>query len=130
MCHKSLTSCFNLQGFGEAVRFQDFTEDQLEAAIHKVIGDPSYKEAISAASAIYRSQPMTALQRAVWWIEHVMKHGGRHYRTHALDMPWYQYLMLDILVFLMVVLFSVVVLLRFCVSFLFVRKSTTKVKTN
>ena len=78
-----------------------FTEDQLEAMIHKVIGNASYKEALSSAAAVYRPQPMTAIQRAVWWIEHVLEHGGRHYRTYALYMPWYQYLMLDISVVLM-----------------------------
>ena len=42
---------------------------------------------------------MTPQQRSLYWIEHVMKHGGKHLHSYALDMPWYQYLMLDIACF-------------------------------
>ncbi len=93
-----------------------FTPDELEAAVIRVATTPSYKDAISLASSVYKLQPMTSLQRVVWWIEHVLATGGSHYRSYALDMPWYQYLMLDILVFVLVVVHIAVSLIGFCAS--------------
>lgn len=121
---------FPLKGFGEELNIREFTADELEATIHKVIGNPSYQEAISSASALYRSRPMTALQRAVWWIEHVLKHGGRHYRSFALDMPWYQYLMLDIFAFVLAIFITSITLLKLCVSKLCGSKTKGKEKVN
>ena len=46
---------------------------------------------------------MNPRQTAVHWIEHVLEFGGKHLRSHALDLPWYQYLMLDIAALLLVV---------------------------
>ena len=35
-------------------------------------------------------------KRAAFWVDHVIKYGNSHLRSHGLDLPWYQYVMLDI----------------------------------
>lgn len=50
-------------------------------------------------------QPVDGLKRAVWWIEYVIRHkGARHLRSPILDIPWWQYFMLDVIGFLLAVL--------------------------
>ncbi|KOB73230.1 UDP-glycosyltransferase UGT33D8 [Operophtera brumata] len=45
-----------------------------------------------------RDQPQSALERAVWWTEHVLRHGGgRHLRARAANMSWAEYLDVELL---------------------------------
>ena len=88
-------------GFSKTVDVMNFTSEELHSIIQEVMGDSTYKEKISHASAIFNSQSMSPRQRAAFWVEHVLEYGGDHLRAHALDMPAYQYLMLDIAALLM-----------------------------
>jgi glucuronosyltransferase len=56
-------------------------------------------------SAISKDEPQSSLNRAVWWAEYVIRHNGaRHLRSAALDLAWYQYLLLDVMAFLFILL--------------------------
>lgn len=40
---------------------------------------------------------MTGLEKAVWWSEYVIRHGGtRHLRSPTADISWFEYLLLDV----------------------------------
>lgn len=55
-------------------------------------------------SALTKDQPQSPMERAVWWTEYVLRHNGaRHLRSAAVDMPWYQYFLLDVIAFLLAV---------------------------
>lgn len=55
-------------------------------------------------SAIMRDQPIPPLENAIFWVEYVMRHNGApHFRSAALDLTWYQYLMVDVIAFVVVV---------------------------
>ena len=52
-------------------------------------------------SAISKDETQSALNRAVWWTEYVIRHNGaKHLQSAALDLAWYQYLLLDVAAFL------------------------------
>jgi glucuronosyltransferase len=52
-------------------------------------------------SALSKDEPQSPLNRAVWWAEYVIRHNGaKHLRSAALDLAWYQYLLLDVAAFL------------------------------
>jgi len=52
-------------------------------------------------SLLTKDQPQSPMERAVWWVEYVLRHkGARHLKSAAVDMPWYQYFLLDVLGFL------------------------------
>ena len=78
-----------------------FQVDDLISSIHDVLNN-TYQEKIHHLSRVFRSRPMSPSQRAAYWVDHVLRFGGDHLHTSALDMPWYQYLMLDIALFLMI----------------------------
>ena len=92
-------------GYGLRMNILKFTADELVDNIHKVLTEKSFKMATQKASDILKSQPMTTQDTSAYWVEHVLKHGGEHLRTGAMDMPLYQFLMLDILLFVLVVSF-------------------------
>ncbi len=65
---------------------------------------------------------MTATERATYWIEHVLKYEGDHLHSYALDMPWYQYPMLDILFFVLAMF--LVVVSAFCMFVIYIKNIT------
>ncbi|XP_040822608.1 UDP-glucuronosyltransferase 2B16-like isoform X4 [Ochotona curzoniae] len=89
---------------GAALRlnWKTMSSTELANALKTVINDPSYKENIMKLSRIHHDQPMKPLDRAVFWIEHVMRHkGAKHLRVAAHDLTWYQYHSLDVIGFLL-----------------------------
>ena len=92
-------------GYGIDMNILKFTVGELFNNIHKMLGEKRFKMATQKASDILKSRPITPQDTAAYWVEHVLKHGGEHLRTGAMDMPLYQFLMLDILLFVLVVSF-------------------------
>ncbi|XP_042333612.1 UDP-glucuronosyltransferase 2A2-like isoform X4 [Sceloporus undulatus] len=75
-------------------------QDLLDA-VNTVIHNVTYKENAVRVSQIHHDQPMKPLDRAVFWIEFVMRHkGAKHLRVAAHDLTWYQYHSIDVIVFL------------------------------
>ena len=88
------------KGFGEILKLHDFTTDQLFSTIDKMLNEKRYMESVKKLSSIYREVQASGLRDPVFWVEHVIKYGASHLRSHAYEMPNYQYLMIDVLVFL------------------------------
>jgi glucuronosyltransferase len=73
-------------------------------------------ENVQSFSRIYRDQPLTPLEQAVYWTEYVIRQkGAPHLRSAVLDLAWYQYLMLDIIAVLAFVTVCVLVAV-YCIS--------------
>lgn len=98
-------------GFGLCMNIKDFTSDQLFDNILEVLINPRYRSTIQKASAIFKDQPVHPLNRTVFWIEHVINFGGKHLRPFSMDMPLYQFLMLDVIGLLLVAVMSVIIAL-------------------
>uniref|UniRef100_A0A8B9PHW2 UDP-glucuronosyltransferase n=1 Tax=Apteryx owenii TaxID=8824 RepID=A0A8B9PHW2_APTOW len=76
------------------------TQDLVDA-VNTVINNSTYKENALRLSRIHHDQPMKPLDRAVFWIEFVMRHkGAKHLRPASHHLTWYQYHCLDVLAFL------------------------------
>ena len=99
------------KGYGLSMNLYDFTAAQLLDNIHNILGDKSYKERVTKASEIFRSQDQSPVERATFWIEHVCRFGGDHLRSAGNDLPLYSYLMLDILGFILITLHILIYLL-------------------
>lgn len=51
---------------------------------------------------------MSAMDTAVYWTEYVIRHkGAAHLKPVTVDMPWYQYLLLDIIALYALVFYTV-----------------------
>lgn len=81
---------------------------------HQIFIRFRYKENVIAASKILTDNMMSGLDLAVWWAEYVIRHNGtQHLRSATIDVPFYEYLCLDVLLFLMIVI-ALVCYLIYC----------------
>ncbi|XP_078287805.1 UDP-glucuronosyltransferase 2A1-like isoform X3 [Rhinoraja longicauda] len=89
------------KGVAVVLNFVTLSVQDLVVALNTVINDTRYKENAVKLSIIHRDQPMSPLERSVYWIEFVMRHGGaKHLRPAAHSLTWYQYHCLDVVAFL------------------------------
>ena len=95
------------KGFGLQLDLHAFTPTDLVRTLVDVIQNPCYKAKIKKASAIFRSRPETPRERAVSSIEEILRFGGEHLRSITTNMPFYKFLMLDILAFISSILVAV-----------------------
>ncbi|XP_004392941.1 PREDICTED: UDP-glucuronosyltransferase 2B31-like isoform X5 [Odobenus rosmarus divergens] len=94
----------NMKAKGAAVSldFHTLSSTDLLNALRMVINDTSYKENAMKLSRIHHDQPVKPLDRAVFWIEFVMRHkGAKHLRPASHNLTWFQYHSLDVIGFLL-----------------------------
>ena len=109
------------RGYGIMVNIFDFKSEELFEAIDEVLNNGNYTKAIRKASEIFRDEPFTGRQKAAHWIEHVLKYGGSHLRSKSLDLPFYQFLMLDVLGVLAILLLAILLLVKHLTSLLLLK---------
>ncbi|XP_023363369.1 UDP-glucuronosyltransferase 2A3 [Otolemur garnettii] len=106
------------KGAAVEVNLNTMTSADLLRALRTVINDPSYKENAMKLSEIHHDQPVKPLDRAVFWIEFVMRHGGaQHLRAAVHDLSWAQYHSLDVIGFLLAFMAAVMLILTKCCLF-------------
>ncbi|KAI4025608.1 UDP glucuronosyltransferase family 2 member A1 complex locus [Homo sapiens] len=106
------------KGAAVEVNLNTMTSVDLLSALRTVINEPSYKENAMRLSRIHHDQPVKPLDRAVFWIEFVMRHkGAKHLRVAAHDLTWFQYHSLDVIGFLLVCVTTAIFLVIQCCLF-------------
>ncbi|KAK5638238.1 hypothetical protein RI129_012533 [Pyrocoelia pectoralis] len=118
-------------GFGLIVDHTTLKIEELNSTIMEVIQNPKYKEKLKELSELVLDQPMTGLERAVWWREYVIRHkGATHLRSPLLDIPFYQYYLLDVITVLLLLLALVVYIVKVSITVMSipVRRFYSKVK--
>ncbi|XP_062328154.1 UDP-glucuronosyltransferase 2C1-like [Osmerus eperlanus] len=123
-------SRMKLKGVAKVVDIARLDRDVFGETLKEVLNEPSYRVNMQRLSRLHRDQPMKPLDRALFWIEFVMRHkGAAHLRTESYRMPWYSYHSVDVVVFLLAIL--LLILLSFIVVIRYVCCRTcykTKVK--
>ncbi|XP_032254015.1 UDP-glucuronosyltransferase 2B31-like isoform X5 [Phoca vitulina] len=90
------------KGAAVSLDFHTLSSTDLLNALRMVIDDASYKENAMKLSRIHHDQPVKPLDRAVFWIEFVMRHkGAKHLRPASHNLTWFQYHSLDVIGFLL-----------------------------
>ncbi|XP_045474737.1 UDP-glycosyltransferase UGT5-like [Harmonia axyridis] len=101
-------------GFARHIPFKEVTEHIFSEVLDDLLSDPKYKENAQMRSQIMRDKPMEPADALNYWVEYVIRHkGAPHLRVAALDLEWYQYLLIDVVLFILAVLLAVVFSLRF-----------------
>uniref|UniRef100_A0A1A8N0J8 UDP-glucuronosyltransferase n=2 Tax=Nothobranchius TaxID=28779 RepID=A0A1A8N0J8_9TELE len=74
-------------------------------ALKEVLYEPSYRQKMKELSSLHRDQPIKPLDRAIFWIEFVMRHkGAAHLRTESYKMSTIQYYSIDVVIFILAVI--------------------------
>ncbi|KAM9742715.1 UDP-glucuronosyltransferase 2A2 isoform 3-T3 [Dama dama] len=106
------------KGAAVEVNINTMTSADFLSALRTVINEPSYKENAMRLKRIHHDQPVKPLDRAVFWIEFVMRHkGAKHLRPAAHNLTWYQYHSLDVIGFLLACVATAVFLVTKCCLF-------------
>lgn len=84
------------------------------AIIIQVIEIFRYTKKAKSRSKIMHDKPMTQRETIVFWVEYVVRHGGaEHLRVGGQKLHWYQYLLLDVILFTIISIGSIVLLVVF-----------------
>ncbi|XP_008071634.1 UDP-glucuronosyltransferase 2B20-like isoform X2 [Carlito syrichta] len=117
------------KGVALRVDFNTMSSTDLLNALKIVINDPIYKENAVKLSRIHHDQPAKPLDRAVFWIEFVMRHkGAKHLRAAVHDLTWFQYHSLDVIGFLLACVAAVIFTITKCCLFCFRKFAKTRKK--
>ncbi|XP_055918385.1 UDP-glycosyltransferase UGT5-like [Eupeodes corollae] len=93
-------------GYGLIVNHRNVTEQSFRRDFYEVLENPVYLGAISSFSKIYRDRPLTPRQSVIYWTEYVIRHhGAKHMQSPAVHMNLWQKNSLDVIAFLVTVLY-------------------------
>ncbi|XP_069696524.1 UDP-glucosyltransferase 2-like [Periplaneta americana] len=108
------------RGVAVKLDFLTLTKESVLTAVKEVLNNHSYRINMNNLSALAKDQPETGLERAVFWVEYVIRHkGASHLRPAAVSLCWYQYLLLDVLLVFATGALLVVFLLYFVLRIIF-----------
>ncbi|VVC99403.1 unnamed protein product [Leptidea sinapis] len=112
-------------GIGTKLDMNSFNEQDLRSAISEVIENRSYRDNIVKLRHIINDEPQKGLDKAIWWTEYVLRHGGaKHLRSPAANMSWMEYyevkLILTvisiILVLVTLIMYSIITIYKYIVK--------------
>ncbi|XP_025115639.1 UDP-glucuronosyltransferase 2B33-like [Pomacea canaliculata] len=89
-----------VKGFAEIVDLNTVSTDELYTTIVQVATNKSYKQAITKASELFKIEFGVPVEKAAFWLNHVMKYGGDHLRSSGHEFPFYQFACWDVYAFL------------------------------
>ncbi|XP_063221123.1 UDP-glycosyltransferase UGT5-like isoform X1 [Bacillus rossius redtenbacheri] len=115
-------------GYGLILEMSNITDTSVEWALNEALNNPRYAKRAKMVSRIFRDQPQTSKDKAVFWTEYVIRHkGAPHLRSAALDLAWYQYLLLDVVAVILLVIFTFISIVIFSCRKLFGSKRSKPV---
>lgn len=119
------------KGVAKVLDVSDLDRKIFKEAIQEVLNEPSYRANMQGLARLHRDQPEKPLDRAVFWIEFVMRHkGAAHLKTESYKLPWYSYHSVDVMLFLLtnafLILLFFVMLVWFCLRLCLKGKKKTE----
>ena len=81
--------------------------------------------AIEHLHGLVMDQPMHPKDRAAWWMEYLLRHPNPSdsMRNPAVELFWWQYFLIDVIAFLLIVVISFIIIVKFLIKFACCRKS-------
>jgi hypothetical protein len=105
-------------GYGLSLSYDELNEENLFQKLNELIENPKYRKNVRSKSSIFHDRPVKPLEKALYWVDYVIRHkGAPHLKVAATELPWYKYLLLDVIVVL-----TVIVSLGTIIMWLFLKK--------
>ncbi|GAB0093832.1 hypothetical protein DMENIID0001_090140 [Sergentomyia squamirostris] len=106
------------EGWAVTLDLKDLTEETFSRAINEVINNQKYKNVVQEISNLFTDRPLAALETAIFWTEYIIRHhGAPHLQSHAVHLNFLQRNSIDVIVFLVVVLFVAFKIAAFSLCF-------------
>ncbi|CAG9830886.1 unnamed protein product [Diabrotica balteata] len=117
-------------GVGLKTDLNEITEENLDYLLNQLLDNKKYRENAKKRSDLIRDRPVKPIDLAVYWVEYVIRHRDlSHMRVAALELRWYQYLLLDVILVWSIGALVVIFSIYFILKMLFCRHKV-KIKTN
>nr|XP_029709428.1 UDP-glucuronosyltransferase 1-9-like [Aedes albopictus] len=101
-------------GIGLTMAIANVTVGEFQGKAQEILENPDFQINANRMSALFRDNPTDPLEEAVFWIEYVVRHhGAGHLKSAAVRMPWYQYLLLDMVAAVVGLFFVIVGLTKY-----------------
>ncbi|XP_050537199.1 UDP-glycosyltransferase UGT4-like [Daktulosphaira vitifoliae] len=105
------------KGFGRMIDIFTMNEESLLSTIKDVLENPMYNENSIRQSLLYRDRDMKPIDRAVYWVEYVLRHkGAKHLISQSTRLNIFQYFLIDVFIvfgfFITIVIFLVLKILN------------------
>lgn len=85
-------------GYGKYLPFFSITNETLMDAVQEFIVNKKYSDKTQEISSIFKANPVSPMDETMFWIEYVVQFSGApHLKSHATNMFWFSYLLLDVL---------------------------------
>ncbi|KAK9886015.1 hypothetical protein WA026_014801 [Henosepilachna vigintioctopunctata] len=103
------------RGLGVRVSPDSLTKEIFRNAIEEVINNHLYKINLINTAELFTDVEMTGLEKVVWWSEYVIRNKGAKI-LKSTGVPFYQYYMLDVMVFILLMILTFLFLSKKCFS--------------
>lgn len=122
------------KGYGLRLDHNDIVEN-FEQNLNQLISNSSYSNEIKKTSVLLKDQPMKPIDKAIYWIEYVVRHNGAHHlKTVSANQTWYRYYSLDVIFVLVLIILINTIISLICIRSFYrmLRKKLfiKKIKTN
>ncbi|XP_025198644.1 UDP-glucuronosyltransferase 2B2-like isoform X2 [Melanaphis sacchari] len=90
-------------GMGISMDLLTVQKDELLKNILELINNEKYVKNAKMTSERFKDRPISPAELVVYWTEYVIRHkGAPHLKSHALNLAWYQYYLLDVIVVILI----------------------------
>nr|ATN96049.1 UDP-glucuronosyl transferase 344B7 [Myzus persicae] len=104
---KNVDSLVNA-GMAISMNILSVKKDEFLKNVLELLNNKKYMKNAKTAQKIFRDRPMSPASLVVYWTEYVLRHkGAPHLTSHAINLPWYQYYLLDLITLILVFIFVV-----------------------
>ncbi|XP_072166274.1 UDP-glucuronosyltransferase 2C1-like [Diadema setosum] len=107
------------RGLGVTIDKMTLATDVVLSSLREVLDNEKYAKNAKRVAAIFRDRPMPPRERAAFWVEHVIKHGGDHLSSSFKDLSFVESFMFDVFGFLILVLSIIVMFFYVSLRWLF-----------
>merc|ERR1719153_221947 len=86
------------RGYALLCDWGSLTTTSLVSSIQTALTSTEMKRSLDEQHRLFLDRRETPQDTAVWWVEYAIRHGGAtHLRPASLDLSWYQYYLVDVL---------------------------------
>jgi glucuronosyltransferase len=115
--HKLNMARAESQGYGLTIDYDALNEASLREAIETIFNDPSYQSSAEKHSAVVRDNAIAPIDKAVHYVEHVMRsNGAAHLKTAATKLSLSQIHLIDQIAFVLSLLVAATLIAVFVLS--------------
>lgn len=117
-------------GLAEIVHFQDVSVKNLLEKLNTVLNDISYTNQARLVSQQFRDNLVDPMNESMYWIEFLARHKQAYpiFKPNAVNVPWYIYMYLDIMVVILLSLYVTFISTKYALKKIWQNYDHTKVK--